>query len=79
MPVAVVRNYGNLLVELSASVPDGVVCFFPSYDYMVSLLNYTQLGHGSCMCGVYRATHLLLVILQAWICIATVCRAGVCQ
>jgi len=33
--VAVIRNYGNLLVELSAVVPDGMVCFFPSYLYMV--------------------------------------------
>lgn len=34
--IAVVRNYGNLLVELSAVVPDGVVCFFTSYIYMES-------------------------------------------
>ena len=33
---AVVRNYGNLLVELSGIVPDGIVVFFPSYIYMVS-------------------------------------------
>ncbi|KAL3872577.1 hypothetical protein ACJMK2_035793 [Sinanodonta woodiana] len=33
---AVIRNYGNLLVELSAVVPDGVVCFFTSYIYMES-------------------------------------------
>ncbi|XP_065068425.1 general transcription and DNA repair factor IIH helicase subunit XPD-like [Rhopilema esculentum] len=32
--IAVIRNYGNLLVELSASVPDGIVCFFVSYLYM---------------------------------------------
>ena len=36
-PSAVVRNYGNLLVELSGVVPDGMVCFFPSYEYMVSV------------------------------------------
>ncbi len=35
---AVIRNYGNLLVELAAVVPDGVVCFFTSYVYMVSEL-----------------------------------------
>ena len=34
--LAVVRNYGNLIVELSSSVPDGIVVFFPSYEYMVS-------------------------------------------
>lgn len=27
----VVRNYGRLLVDLSAVVPDGIVCFFVSY------------------------------------------------
>ncbi|XP_076463714.1 general transcription and DNA repair factor IIH helicase subunit XPD-like [Babylonia areolata] len=32
--VAVIRNYGNLLVEMSNIVPDGVVCFFTSYIYM---------------------------------------------
>ena len=32
---AVIRNYGNLLVEMCAVVPDGVVCFFTSYVYMV--------------------------------------------
>ena len=31
---AVLRNYGNLLVELCAAVPDGVVCFFTSYGYL---------------------------------------------
>ncbi|CAH1793252.1 unnamed protein product [Owenia fusiformis] len=36
--IAVIRNYGNLLVELSASVPDGVVAFFTSYVYMESVI-----------------------------------------
>lgn len=31
---AVIRNYGILLLELSAIVPDGMVCFFTSYLYM---------------------------------------------
>lgn len=35
---AVVRNYGNLLQELSKCVPDGIVVFFPSYIYMESLV-----------------------------------------
>ena len=30
----ITRNYGNVLVELSAVVPDGVVGFFPSYTFM---------------------------------------------
>ncbi len=29
----VMRNYGRLLVELSATVPDGVVAFFVSYRW----------------------------------------------
>ena len=33
---AVIRNYGNLLVEMGSVVPDGIVCFFTSYTYMVS-------------------------------------------
>lgn len=35
---AVVRNYGNLLVDMSAVVPDGIACFFPSYEYMESVV-----------------------------------------
>lgn len=31
---SVVRNYGNLTVELTAIVPDGLVVFFTSYTYM---------------------------------------------
>lgn len=33
---AVIRNYGNLLVEMCGVVPDGLVCFFTSYIYMES-------------------------------------------
>ena len=32
--IAVIRNYGNLLVEMASVVPDGLVCFFPSYVYL---------------------------------------------
>lgn len=31
---ATVRNYGKLLLETAATVPDGVVAFFTSYSYM---------------------------------------------
>ena len=37
--VAVIRNYGNLLTELAAVVPDGMVCFFTSYMYMVRIVS----------------------------------------
>ena len=30
----VIRNYGRMLIELSGSIPDGIVCFFVSYSYM---------------------------------------------
>jgi DNA excision repair protein ERCC-2 len=31
---AVVRNYGNLLLDFCRITPDGLVCFFPSYIYL---------------------------------------------
>lgn len=36
---AVIRNYGNLLLEFSKIVPDGLVCFFPSYRYMEQIIS----------------------------------------
>lgn len=33
-----IRNYGNLLIELSAITPDGIVCFFTSYKYMEHII-----------------------------------------
>lgn len=36
--IAVIRNYGNLLVEMCRIVPDGVVCFFVSYVYMENIV-----------------------------------------
>ena len=41
---AVMRNYGNLLVEMSGVVPDGIVCFFVSYQYMVSLFTIIEVS-----------------------------------
>lgn len=35
---AVVRNFGSILIEMSKSVPDGIVAFFPSYLYMESIV-----------------------------------------
>jgi len=35
---AVIRNYGTLLAEMVAIVPDGIVCFFTSYMYMESVV-----------------------------------------
>ncbi|QSZ35912.1 hypothetical protein DSL72_007034 [Monilinia vaccinii-corymbosi] len=39
---AVVRNYGNLLTEMSKITPDGMVVFFPSYLYMESIISMWQ-------------------------------------
>uniref|UniRef100_T1IV49 General transcription and DNA repair factor IIH helicase subunit XPD n=1 Tax=Strigamia maritima TaxID=126957 RepID=T1IV49_STRMM len=36
--IAVIRNYGNLLVDITQIVPDGVVCFFTSYLYMETVV-----------------------------------------
>ncbi|KAH8928498.1 DNA repair helicase [Atractiella rhizophila] len=35
---AVVRNFGQILIEYCKIVPDGLVCFFPSYLYMESIV-----------------------------------------
>ncbi|CAG2175133.1 unnamed protein product, partial [Oppiella nova] len=37
--MSVIRNYGTLLVEMSAIVPDGLVCFFTSYLYMEQIVS----------------------------------------
>lgn len=37
--IAVIRNYGLLVVEMSSIVPDGIVCFFTSYSYMESIVS----------------------------------------
>lgn len=39
---AVVRNYGSLLLEFAKIVPDGMVCFFPSYIYMETIVSLWQ-------------------------------------
>lgn len=37
--IAVIRNYGQLLIDVSAVTPDGICCFFTSYSYMEYILN----------------------------------------
>eukprot|EP00834_Sanchytrium_tribonematis_P002000 NODE_55_length_29507_cov_0.809712.p3 type:complete len:560 gc:universal NODE_55_length_29507_cov_0.809712:16041-14362(-) len=42
---SVVRNFGNLLIDMAKTVPDGMVCFFPSYLYMESIISdWSQMG-----------------------------------
>ncbi|OWA52467.1 TFIIH basal transcription factor complex helicase XPD subunit [Hypsibius exemplaris] len=36
--LAVIRNYGTLLLDMASVVPDGMVCFFTSYMYMESIV-----------------------------------------
>ena len=41
----VATAYGKLLIGLSTTVPDGILCFFPSYMYMQHILNqWYELG-----------------------------------
>ena len=35
---SIFRNYGELLVDVATSVPDGIVCFFTSYQYMEAII-----------------------------------------
>lgn len=55
--VAVIRNYGQLLVEFAATVPDGLVCFFTSYLYMESVVAAWY---------VYRLYYLIQVIYYVY-------------
>ncbi|KAI8370506.1 uncharacterized protein BYT42DRAFT_623362 [Radiomyces spectabilis] len=42
---AVVRNFGQIMVEFSKIVPDGIVCFFPSYLYMEQIVSmWNEMG-----------------------------------
>lgn len=34
----ILRNFGELLIKMSGVVPDGIVCFFPSYLYMENII-----------------------------------------
>jgi len=33
-----IRKYGDLIVELSGIVPDGIVCYFESYNHMEMMM-----------------------------------------
>lgn len=32
--LAVIRNYGQLLIDVAQCTPDGICCFFTSYQFM---------------------------------------------
>lgn len=64
-PPAVIRNYGNLLLEMSAVVPDGIVAFFTSYQYMESTVAswYEQVRPAARSPGRPRAPQLSALFL----------------
>ena len=41
----VARNYANMLLEFAKIVPDGMVCFFPSYQFMEMMVSvWNEMG-----------------------------------
>jgi DNA excision repair protein ERCC-2 len=48
---AVIRNYGQLLIETAAVTPDGICCFFTSYQYMEFVIGDSP--NYSCTVNVY--------------------------
>jgi DNA excision repair protein ERCC-2 len=55
---SVIRNYGRMLVELSAAIPDGIVCFFVSYSYMDKIVSkWNDMGILQVCCVRNRLLH----------------------
>jgi DNA excision repair protein ERCC-2 len=42
---SVFRNYGDLLISLAEVVPDGMICFFTSYEYLEKVGSATLVIH----------------------------------
>lgn len=68
--LAVVRNYGQLLIDVAACTPDGVCCFFTSYQYMEYVIGewdrmrvLQQVLHGRTM--KHMANHKVLLLRAA--------------
>ena len=64
---AVIRNYGTLLAEMVAIVPDGIVCFFTSYMYMESVVAswYEQVSTSPPTCTLYTECVYCLLSLYS--------------
>ena len=74
---AVLRNYGALLVDMCKVVPDGIVCFFPSYFYLEQVgkieqfhcisnyyfILFSSLLLFNCLVGVWNETGVLKAAL----------------
>ncbi len=56
--VSVIRNYGILLVELSRHVPDGIICFFTSYQYMEDIV---AMWHDMGLLGAITRNKLIFI------------------
>lgn len=65
----VVRNYGRLLQEMVAAVPDGIVCFFVSYSYMDGIVNsWNEMGILQVMkCCSFTSQFLLVLSVGGYI------------
>lgn len=64
---AVIRNYGYLLLEMVPHVPDGVVCFFPSYHYLevvLSMWNEMGLVQGYTLAATFFSSEVQLLFLS---------------
>ncbi len=65
------RNFGSILIEMSKSVPDGVVAFFPSYLYMESIvaawndMASTCLDQSRCSCA-HNCNGLQGILNEVW-------------
>lgn len=43
--ISIARNYGELIIRVAEVVPDGIVCFFPSYEFMQEIvMRWTESG-----------------------------------
>lgn len=81
---------GRMLVDLAATVPDGIVCFFVSYLYMDTIVSrwndmgILQVGQGLPLCrvggGGLRRLRCGRLQGVAWGgCAADACAAGACR
>ena len=64
--LAVIRNYGNLLVEMATIVPDGLVCFFVSYQYLENTVAawYEQVSGQNQMVRTSKPVEIWIVLTK---------------
>ena len=66
--LAVIRNYGNLLVEMATIVPDGLVCFFVSYQYLENTVAawYEQVSGRGRMVPTSKLVEICSQMFHGW-------------